>query len=220
MPLHQFSHSLERFIRGQLGLGGALWSAFASLPFERGHTFTFLPPAFPADLAGRVDEALLGRYQDQTSFEEEHSYIRDHIRRKTGNAAVFGLNTVRPDDIGRLTRFGIVTLRSGFSQGYSKLLVLAGTHVDIGDIQDAMCLACCPFILGALIETGRPSPLDFVVAAAAEEATSDTLRQKTVGVIVEAYRGEGTLFWTRGRADSVKVQNLPSARENARTGSS
>jgi len=194
VPIHEFSHSYAYFIRRQLSFGGAFWNTFSELPFDTGRTFTFLPPFFPLELADRVDEALLGRFADQTSFEEEYNYLLDQIKRKTGNAAVFGLGSLRPDIPSALPGLRIVDIGTVFSEGYSKLLVASGEHLDARAIQDALCLASSPFLCGALIETGDESPTDFVAAVAGRPRVDD-LVERTVGIMAEAYRGEGDLIW-------------------------
>jgi hypothetical protein len=191
---HDFSRKIDQFIREQLRLGGTFWSAFETLPFDKGQTFAFLPPSFPADLACRVDEALLGHYEDQTSFEEEYDYIRKFLNSKSDHAVIFGFDQRSRSNKVQSQRFDILTLRPPVTEGYSSLVVLTGATADDDAIRDAMILAQCPFLCGALIESDQPEPLDFIASATSSSDVSQ-LVQRAVGVIVEAYRGEGSIFW-------------------------
>jgi hypothetical protein len=196
MPIHHFGVSNQEYIRDALRLGGHFWEGFSGLPLEAGTSFTFLPAGCTAQLGARLEEPVLGHFEDLSGFREGEAYAQRHLHRHDGNVVLFGMN--RSDDglVRKGCRFEVRRVHSLPDSYYSRGLLLHGRTVAMEDVRDAISLAEFPFIVAALLETGAGDPVEWLEARLGE-SDFDRIMSATVSLMVEAYRGEGILFWTR-----------------------
>lgn len=204
MRLHWFENVNSGYIRKTLRLGGSFWESIGSMPLEQGNTFTFLPAECPPSDASDLTAAILGGFEDLTAFREEESFILRHIHREIGNMAIFGCNATHAlrarRGAGVLTK-QIVGCLDGY---YDKLLVLHGGSVRSNEISEALLLTASPFLLGALLETQSEDPLRWLEDKL-QNPPPRSLVSRITGLAVEAYRGEGTLFWTIGQSGNPQL---------------
>ncbi len=204
MPLHWFGNVDSGYIRKTLSLGGAFWESIGSLPLEQGHTFTFLPAECPPSDASDLTAAVLGGFEDLTAFREEESFILRHIHREIGNIAIFGLNATHT----RLAKCGVhvhaMQIVGCADDYYDKLVVLHGGSERPDEINDALVLAESPFLVGALLETQSEDPLRWLEDKL-HNPPPRSLVAGITGLVVEAYRGEGALFWTIGQSGNPQL---------------
>jgi hypothetical protein len=198
MPIHHFGHSNQQYIRQALHLGGQFWERFSGLPLEAGTSFAFLPAGCPAELGARLKEAVLGDFEDLSGFREEEAFVLRHVRGHDGNLVLFGMN--RSDALLAKNRclFEVCRVHSLPDSYYSRGLLLHGRTVAMEDVRNAISLAECPFVMATLLETGADDPVEWIEARLGE-SDFERILAATVALMVEAYRGDGILFWTRER---------------------
>lgn len=196
MPVHYFETRKAKYIRETLRLGGRFWEQFESLPFEAGLSFTFLPVDCPVELASHLEEPVLGQFADLSGFREEEAFVQGHLHRHSGNIVLFGMDWSADVLAKKGCRFEVRQVHTLPDPYYSRGLLLHGVAVTMEDIRDAISLAECPFVLAALLETTADDPVEWLEAKLSE-SDHERIRAATVSLMVEAYRGEGILFWSR-----------------------
>jgi hypothetical protein len=200
MPIHLFEASNEEYIREALRLGGLFWEGFSGLPLEAGTSFTFLPAGCPSELGARLKEAVLGDFEDLSCFREEEAFVQRHVSRHTGNVVLFGMNLSDALLAREGCQFEVRRVHSLPDSYYSRGLLLHGRTVTMEEVREAISLAECPFVVAALLETGADDPVVWLEARLGE-SDFERIMAATVSLMVEAYRGDGNLFWTRKGVD-------------------
>lgn len=194
MPLHEFGYRNHEYVRRRLRDGGCFWEAFIQLPIESGSTFAFIPANCSKERAAKLEEAVLGNLDDTTCFREEEGFILQHLRRNRGNAAILGVSLSERLILSKSSQFELIQVRCS-SQAYSNhLLILHRPSVTQNEIRNALTLAASPFVYAALLETHEDNPIQWIQDHSVE-SMHGALVHHTVSLIVEAYRGEGLLFW-------------------------
>lgn len=196
MPIHNFGVSNQEYIREALRLGGHFWEGFSGLPLEAGTSFTFLPAGCPAELGARLKEAVLGDFEDLSCFREEEAFVQRHVHRHAGNVVLFGMNLSDALLAKKGCHFDVLRVHSLPDSYYSRGLLLHGRTVTTADVRDAISLAECPFLMAALLETEADDPAKWLEERLGE-SDFERIMAATVSLMVEAYRGDGILFWTR-----------------------
>jgi hypothetical protein len=195
MPLHEFGFQNHEYVRRQLRDGGYFWEAYAQLPIESGCTFAYLPENCSKERAAKLEEAVLGGFDDTTCFREEEEFVLQHLRRVKGNVAILGVNLSNRLISAKSSRFNVLPTGSSSKAYYDKVLVLHGQTVTKNEIRGAFTLAASPVVFAALLETHEDNPIQWIKDQLGESMLG-ALVARTVGLIVEAYRGEGLLFWS------------------------
>lgn len=195
MPVHEFEFPNREYFDRWLRDGGPFWEALTHLPIESGHTFSFVPENCPKEWAGQIEKAVLGGFDDTTYCREEEEFVVRHLRGSRGNAVIFGVNRssrrVRTMD----PRFQLLATGPSSTGINDGMVVLCGGAVTPDDVREALIIAESPFVCAALLETQEEEPVEWIRANLGE-GTPGALPARTVGLIVEAYRGEGLLFWS------------------------
>jgi len=200
MPRHDFGADAADHIRRKLLSGGPLWSSLVQIQLEAGRAITFLPEGCEVVGVASLDRAILGSFPDLECFHLESLFVYEYLKRTPASVALFTTNLTADQPMMKSRSLPIAKIAGMEGADYGQCVVLTAKTGNLEAVGEALAISESPFPFGLL--SAGPDALSACVRDSEFPLTE--LQHLGLGadcLIVEAFRGEGLLFWIRPDSD-------------------
>lgn len=196
MPRINFGTTAADHVRRKLRWGGPLWSSLEEIPIEAGDSISFVPEGCRVEDAAMLEDAILSRSEHQEDFRAAESFVLEYLRHQRNSVAIFGTSRTDEQPTMRRCRLRVQSILDVPKVDYGRVVVLQSSFADSATVSEAIEVSESPFVLGMLTTLGD-LPLNVLDDCELRLHQLRSLGLRTDGLIVDAFRGEGLLFWIR-----------------------